>query len=203
LAARELAARGCGLAEIAARLGVSRASAHNYLRARDCPGCGAPMTTPGAERCRDCTRHEPSVARAWTRAEVVAAIRAWADRHGGPPRCRDWTPSRDRPGGWEAESPRWPSAAVVCALYGGWNAALRDAGVGPRLRRWDDAAVRAALGDFWAREGRPPASRDLSAWSGPSRETLRRRYGSVEAAWARLGPVPDYVRRQTASISSR
>lgn len=194
LAARALAARGCRLAEIADQLGVSRASAHNYLRARDCPSCAAPVTTPGAERCRECTRHEPSVARAWTRANAVAAIRAWAERHGEPPTCRDWTPSRDQPGGWEAESPRWPSAAVVCALYGDcadpWNAALRDAGAGPRVRRWNDASVRAALADFWARAGRAPTPADVSAWSGPSRETLRRRYGSVKAAWAQLGPVP-------------
>jgi hypothetical protein len=111
---------------------VSRSSVHNYLRAPDCPGCGAPLTSPHAEECRECTRHLPSVTRAWTRAEALAALREWTREHGRPPTYRDWTPCRERPGRWEAESPRWPSAAVVCAHYAGdpepWRSALRDAG---------------------------------------------------------------------------
>jgi Homing endonuclease associated repeat len=194
LTARGLAARGHGAAFIAGRLGVSPATVRNYIRAPDCPACGAPMPTPSADRCRECTRHDPTVARVWTRAEVAVAIRAWTAEHGAPPRYRDWTPGRGAT--WEAESPRWPSAAVVAALYRGradpWNAALRDAGAVPCQRRWDDAAVRAALAAFWAQAGRPPAPADVVApdWPGPSRELLRRRFGGVERAWARLGPVP-------------
>ena len=194
LRARELAARGYGAADIAARIQVSPATVRNYLRARDCPGCGHPLPTPAAERCRECTRHEPTVARVWTRAEVLAALREWTAAHGAPPRYRDWTPGRGAV--WEAESPRWPSAAVVAALYRGradpWNAALRDAGAAPHGRRWDDAAVRGALAAFWAHAGRPPRPADVAApgWPGPSRETLRRRYGGVDPAWARLGPAP-------------
>ena len=107
-------------------------------------------------------------------------------------RYREWTPSRTQPGRWEAESPRWPSAAVVCALYGAWNAALQDAGAGPRTRRWTDDAVRAALAAFWARTGRPPTAADLAApaWDGPHARTLRRRYGSLQLAWDAVGPVP-------------
>jgi AcrR family transcriptional regulator len=130
LAARELAATGHGLSEIANRLGVSRSSAYNYLSARDCPGCGSPLPSPSAEACRECTRHLPSVARAWTREEALDAIRDWTAEHGRPPTYRDWTPSRRRPGRWEAESPRWPSAAAVCACYPDstepWLSALRD-----------------------------------------------------------------------------
>ncbi len=99
---------------------VSRASAHNYLRARDCPDRRDPVT----ERCRECTRSEPTVAPVWTHADVTQAMRAWTERHGAPPRDRDWTPNRERPGRWEAESPSWPSAAVVGALFGQWNVAL-------------------------------------------------------------------------------
>ena len=127
LEARSLAAGGFGLDEIADRLGVSRASAHNYLHARDCPDCGQAMTAPRAERCRECTRHEPTVMRVWTHDEASAAIRVWTEEHGHPPRYRDWTPNRRRPGRWEAESPRWPSASVVCGLFGSWNAALAAA----------------------------------------------------------------------------
>jgi AcrR family transcriptional regulator len=195
-AARELAADGAGPAEIAARLGVSRSSVHNYLGARDCPGCGAPLTSPAAVACRECTRHEPAVGRAWTLAEALAAIREWAFEHGRPPTYRGWTPCRERPGRWEAESPRWPSAAAVCAHYAGnpepWNAALREAGAAGPARRWSDDAIRAALAGFWARAGRAPTAADLAgaAWTGPGRATLRRRFGGVAEAWQALAPIP-------------
>jgi hypothetical protein len=72
------------------------------------------------------------------------------------------------------------------------NAALRDAGVPIRLRRWSDDAIRAALARLWAHTGRPPVSEDL--WSdaryGPAAASLRRRYGGVTEAWELLGPVP-------------
>lgn len=129
LAARTLAAEGCSPKEIASRLGVSRASAYNYLQARDCPDCGAPVTAPSAARCRECTRHEPTIARTWTVDDARDALRGWQAEHGSFPRYRDWTPRRDRPGRWEAESPRWPSAAVVASLFGSWNEALQAASV--------------------------------------------------------------------------
>ncbi|HWK29095.1 MAG TPA: helix-turn-helix domain-containing protein [Solirubrobacter sp.] len=131
VAARALAARGHGLTEIARRLGVSRSSAYNYLSARACPRCGLPVTSPSADACRECTRHEPSIARSWTCEDALEAIRDWTDEHGRPPTYRDWTPSRDAPGRWEAESPRWPSAAAVCACFPDsptpWLTALREA----------------------------------------------------------------------------
>jgi hypothetical protein len=152
-AARALAAAGHGLAEIGHRLGVSRSSAYNYLSARDCPSCGAPLTSPTAEACRECTRHLPSVARAWSREEALEAIRDWTREHGRPPTYRDWTPSRERPGRWEAESPRWPSAAAVCACYPDtpepWLSALRDS-VGDsedHVRRLDERRHLRALGE--------------------------------------------------------
>ena len=75
---------------------------------------------------------------------------------------------------WEAESPRWPSAAVVCDAYADyrdpWNAALTEAGAGPLPALVDDA-IRAALADFWARTARPPVTADLhdSAWKRTNR----------------------------------
>ena len=80
----------------------------------------------------------------------------------------------------------------MCRLYAEdpdpWNAALRDAGLAPRARRWSDEAIRAALAGFWAAEGRAPRRRDLAgaAWNGPSAQTLRRRYGCLAAAWTAL-----------------
>ena len=195
-AARRLAAAGLGVRAIAQALEVSVSSVGNYLRARDCPDCGGPVTSSRAARCGDCTAREPTVAPAWTRESVRAALREWDAEHGRPPTYHEWTPSRGRPGAWEAESPRWPSAAVVCDRYRDrsdpWNAALLDAGVTVRFRRWSDDAVRSALAGFWARTGRAPTLADVRdpAWRGPRAGTLRRRYGGVAAAWRALGPAP-------------
>jgi hypothetical protein len=199
-AAWRLAVAGCTIRMIADELGVSVSTVHNYLKARTCPDCGGPVPSPRALRCIACTAHLPTVQSPWTRAAVCEAIQAWADEHGGPPSYRDWTPSRSTVAQWELENPRWPSAAVVCDVYGGgpssWNAALIDAGVGIRFRRWNDAAIRAALAAFWTRTGRRLTAADLSApeWRGPGLGTLRRRYGGVEHAWEALGPVPAPVR---------
>ena len=191
-----LAATGHAIRAIADQLGVSVSTVHNYLRARACPECGGPVPTPRAERCIVCTAHEPTIQSPWTREAVSDAIRAWTEEHGRPPTYHEWTPSRSRPGRWEAESPRWPSAAVVCDLYADrpdrWNAALAEAGAAVGFRRWSDEAIRLALAAYWTRSGCPPTAEDLRAseWSGPTASTLRRRYGSVERAWQALGPVP-------------
>jgi transposase len=124
--ARSLAAAGHGPTAIAERLGVSRSSVHNYLAARPCPRCGDPLTTPAAEACRECTRHEPTIERSWSREDALEAIRVWAAEHGRPPTYREWTPCRESPGRWEAESPRWPSAAAVAA-HMPWRDAVREA----------------------------------------------------------------------------
>ncbi|HEY1733575.1 MAG TPA: hypothetical protein VGG23_03930, partial [Acidimicrobiales bacterium] len=104
-----------------------------------------------------------------------AAIRAWTAERGRPPRWHEWTPSRSDPGVWEAESPRWPSAAVVCDAHDDyrnpWNAALTDAGAPIKFQRWTDDAIRDALAGFWTSTGRVPAPGDLdtTAWAGPPR----------------------------------
>jgi hypothetical protein len=195
-AAWRLASAGRTIRAIADQLGVSVSSVHNYLRARTCPECGGPVPSPLAARCIACTAHMPTVQSLWTLETVRDAIRAWTEDHGRPPTYHEWTPSRSRPGRWEAESPRWPSAAVVCDVYRDradpWNAALVDAGVTVRFRRWNDDAIRAALAAYWTRTGRPPTAGDLRTpdWHGPTASTLRRRYGSIARAWRALGPVP-------------
>jgi AcrR family transcriptional regulator len=195
-AAWRLSSQGHTLREIAQQLGVSVSSVNNYLRARSCPECGGPVTSPRASRCRSCTASEPTTPSAWCREAVRHAIREWQAEHGRPPRYHEWTPSREQPGRWETDSPRWPSAAIVCDLYANhvdpWNAALADAGARISFRRWSEDAIRASLAAFWARTARPPASADLHdpAWTGPTAPTIKRRYGSIERAWDVLGPVP-------------
>ena len=81
------------------------------------PGCGGPVTNPSAERCAACAASRPTVSRVWTRAEVRTAIRDWRPSTGARPRTVTGRPLARDPGRWEAESPRWPSAAVVCDLY--------------------------------------------------------------------------------------
>ncbi len=194
-----LRARGHRIRAIAEDLGVSVSTVHNYLSAGVCRQCGGPVASPRAERCIGCTATEATVTRTWTRDAVRSAIREWTEEHGSSPSYHEWTPSRSFPGVWEAESPRWPSAAVVCDTYDDylnpWNAALVDAGAPVRFRRWSDDAIRAALADFWTHTGRPPSMTDLDTddWSGPTANTLRRRYGGTERAWAILGPVPTRI----------
>lgn len=194
--ARRLRAQGHTIRAIAEQLGVSISTVHNYLRAGSCPQCGGPVASPRAERCVTCTAHEPSVERSWSRGRVRDAIRAWAKEHGSPPSYHQWTPSRTHPDQREADSPRWPSAAVVCDAYdeyrNPWNAALIDAGAQVRFQRWSDEATRDALADFSTRTGRAPEPADLSttSWHGPTTRTLRRRYGGIERAWQTLGAVP-------------
>jgi hypothetical protein len=195
--ASRMRAEGHGIRSIAEHVGVSTSTVRNYLNAGSCAQCGGPVASPRAERCLSCTVHEPTIQRGWSRETVRDAIRAWTAERGRAPSYHEWTPSRSFPGVWEAESPRWPSAAVVCDVYADyrnpWNAALIDAGAPVRFQRWTDDAIRSALADFWARTGRAPLAADLhtATWQGPAPRTLRRRYGSIAHAWARLGPVPN------------
>jgi hypothetical protein len=191
-----LRADGQRIHAIAEHVGVSVSTVHNYLRAGSCPQCGGPVASPRATCCIACTAPEPTIQSAWTRDSVRDAIRTWTVEHGQPPSYHERTPYRSAPSVWKAQSPRWPSAAVVCHTYrehpNPWNSALLDAGTRPRFKRWSDDAIRDALGGFWTRTGRAPALSDLraSSWQGPSAATLRRRYGNLDQAWQALGPVP-------------
>src|SRR5439155_1635743 len=62
----------------------------------------------------------------YTREEVLAAIRRWADRYGEPPTMVDWEPARARRLGqhWRAERYEggdWPTARMV-SKFASFNA---------------------------------------------------------------------------------
>jgi hypothetical protein len=84
----------------------------------------------------------------WSQEEVLGAIGAWTELYGSPPTATDWHPgdamaaarrSADRARAWAVVAERfhegeWPWTGTVQRLFGGWNAALRAAGVPVR---WD------------------------------------------------------------------
>lgn len=138
--ARRLHADGLSFAEIARRLGVSRATVSRDVRDPDrrqaradrvrrqvpCPGCGGPMTAgegrASAMTCWDCAH---ALRRGHARLRVLEALRTWAAEHGQPPRAADWTSDGRVPG-------RWPAPSAVQRLFGSWNAALVAAGLPTR-----------------------------------------------------------------------
>jgi hypothetical protein len=192
-------AEGHRIRSIAARLGVSTSTVHNYLNAGRCPQCAGPVASPRAVRCISCTAHEPTIQRAWTPETVREAIRAWTAERGRAPSYHEWTPSRSHPGVWEAESPRWPSAAVVCDIYSDyrnpWNAALLDAGAVVRFpaleRRSDPGGAGRVLDAEWPDPGGGgPAIRELGR---PDREDHA---APVRVPRASLGHARSRTRRR-------
>jgi Homing endonuclease associated repeat len=117
----------------------------------------------------------------WTRQEVVAALQGWSRRHGRSPSPRDWHETgRDHPG-----------ATAVANLFGGWSAALAEAGV---KRVWQLDEIVAALSDWTVRQGRPPTSHQWQApdpsQSRPTTQQVRTRFGSWSAALVAAGLQP-------------
>lgn len=132
--------------EIGERLGISLKTAQGYYvdptgektaarRARNngtCLDCGAETKNGGARiaplRCRTCA----SEARIkWTREEIVAAIRRWAELYGKPPSANDWNIASswhkgERVVRWRSGD--WPHVTTIQARFGGWNAAIGAAG---------------------------------------------------------------------------
>jgi hypothetical protein len=127
-------------------------TAHRYLAAGSCPGCGGPALC--GTHCRDCApRNRPAA----TGEEIVAALRAWQAEHGAPRREPDWTSACRI---WRDAWPRWPGTATVLRVFGSWNAALEAAGLPTHCYAWgrEEALERLA---GWARvHGRPPTIAD-------------------------------------------
>lgn len=75
--------------------------------------------------------------RAFTREEIVGAVKRWLAMYGECPRMIDWEPARARRLGqqWRAdrfESGTWPTTRMVRCQFQTFNAAIEAAGLSPR-----------------------------------------------------------------------
>jgi hypothetical protein len=176
----------------------------------------------------------PPVARGiarFGRDEILAAIRTWAERYGGPPTLADWEPSRARRLGhaWRAErfcTGEWPTAGMVAREFGTFGAGIAAAGFErpraplskPRLTGSDE--VLRALRAWTARYGEPPAQADWDpvraralghewrieryhAGDWPSLKTVRNHFGSLGAAVRAAGLEPAPARQDVAARAAR
>jgi hypothetical protein len=142
------------LAEIALRLGRSRATVREYLYDPDgskarrvkeryrgqCSGCGAQTSGSGPGYAKDlCARCNGQASAKWDRQQIEAALRAWYQRHGKLATSTDLslTYARTRAPyddgerlrrlqeGWDGG--RWPAASVVQDHFGTVRRANRTA----------------------------------------------------------------------------
>ena len=181
------------------------------------PTSGAPPVVRGAAR--------------FTPEEIVAAIRAWTERHGAPPTLADWEPSRARRMGhhWRVERFRagtWPTAGMVARAFGTFGAGIEAAGYArpraplskPRLTGSDE--VLRALRAWTSRYGEPPTQSDWDpvrarfmgqewrieryrAGDWPSLKTVRNHFGSLGAAVRAAGLEPAPARQDLATRAAR
>jgi len=118
--------------------------------------------------------------RAWSDEEIVEALRAWAAAHEHAPSSVEWDASPDR--------------NVIADRFGGWSAALAEAGLGPRFvrREWSDEQLLDGLRQFARDHGRPPRSTDRVGRLGryPSPALVVTRFGSWSRALLTAGLEP-------------
>jgi hypothetical protein len=149
-------------------------------------GAGAPkpptrLSIDRASWMRSAAREHGHVIRyvSWEKAEVIGALQGWADVNGRSPTPSDW---------------RYSGAGHPCALtvrrrLGGWNRALRKAGLeppprGPRHEPWKRLELIEALRAWTRRHGHPPASTEWihAQPEHPCASTVRQEFGRWEDA---------------------
>jgi DNA invertase Pin-like site-specific DNA recombinase len=125
-------------------------------------------------------------ASAWSEAEMIGALQAWADRHARSPRRVEW----------ERAGSAHPGSLTVCKHFGNWNRALRKAGLPPVARParhpWTDEEIVEALRAWAKQHGRAPAHLDwaLGARERPCAQTVWCRFGSWTRALHAAGLTP-------------
>jgi AraC-like DNA-binding protein len=165
---------GLSIAQIAGRLGRSPATIKAYfydptgekaraVKARYqgvCRDCGA-YTQPRNGKgdayayCKAC--HPGAIERRWPR--VLGAMLAWRVQHGQVPSSYDWSRTHARRRGVEPlerlSTDDWPSAGVVTAAYGSWEAARAAAAKQIVQTGDDDRRSTVAGASFLTTRGRP------------------------------------------------
>ena len=183
---------------IAGHLGVHATTVRSYLRAGSCPGCGEPVIR--SQRCLRCAleRSRP----AWTRHEILAAIRAWAHETGRPPSSTDWNAPRGQESKWRRERARWPGGRLVSARFGSWDAAIVAAGFEPLQHHYTREDIVAELRRDALRRGRPPRQKE---WVRPTSEgfdigAVARTFGGWGAGLRAAGLEPGRRRWENGEV---
>jgi hypothetical protein len=123
---------------------------------------------------------------AWEGAEILGALRAWAETNGRSPTWIDWVKAGDGR----------PNSLTVQRHFGRWQRALRLAGlasyapiVPPRNSPWTDAEVIQALRDWAGEHGRAPMWHEWlrSAPGRPCNQTVREHFGGWTAGLVAAG----------------
>lgn len=114
-------------------------------------------------------------ARQWTRDTIVAAIRAWHDQHGRPPRSMEWKRRRA-----PSEIDR-PTANTVISVFGTWRAGVEAAGFTTERRN------RYGVHDLFAAFA---AGRDTDVRDPRVRDDFERWLPSLPRAERRADPNP-------------
>jgi Recombinase/Homing endonuclease associated repeat/Recombinase zinc beta ribbon domain len=137
----------------------------------------------GLKPARQMPRHEP-----WGRAELIAALRAWARKHGRSPEATQWMRA----------TLEHPCTHTVRNVFGNWENALYAAALplparAPRAcRRWRREEILDALRAWTLSNGRAPTSPDWAraAPERPCTSTVYKHFVNWRAALeaASLGP---------------
>jgi len=74
----------------------------------------------------------------WSKEAIIAAIQRWYELYEEVPTTVDWNPAMARMRGEPHRQARylggtWPAAATVARRFGTWSAAIREAGLEPKL----------------------------------------------------------------------
>jgi hypothetical protein len=148
------------------------------------------MASGGTEGTRDELR--PESPGWWTGDRIVAAIRAWAERTGQPPKATEWRQPPSYPMNTRDGPPpsSRPSTRRVIRVFGSWSEAIEAAGFTPR------GPGRPRMGQpSGSTRGRPPNEIE-QAYALPIASPRARPTGRKGGRLPPLVDMDDYQRRE-------
>lgn len=187
-----------------------------------CNDCGGLTTYPYHKgrlttRCSACQKRKQHEERKWTRERIIADFRKWNEIHGEPPVAMDWLYYSSDGGDRE-----WPHVACVQKEFGSWSNAMEAAGFKRRtvghydrtdptykakVTKWPKEQILQLMREWAAVYGRSPRPRDwkdrdtkpLEGY--PSETTVRKHFGSWDAAVRAAGLNPQHRRTHVDTIA--